>query len=163
MMLMGRPWGVEAAAYFLLAIGASSLALPFFVSPLLEGYDPVRGLLGTPLPMAIDLVVGAGYNGPSFITYQLFYSQFPADTDTEGLAVASIFLIGIAALCAAAGMLLGRQWGRRTAMGVALAELSFAASLVTVQTYMLLPTLAYSILLLVWLSSKDVKGYFAGR
>ena len=152
---MGRPFGTEAVAYFLLVFGVFSLAFPFFVSPLLERYNPARGLLDTPLPMAIDLVVGAGYNGPSFIAYQLFYSQFPADTDTEGLAVASIFLIGIAAFCAAAGLLLGHKWGRRAAMGVALAEISFAASLVTVQTYMLLPTLAYSSLLLAFLALKE--------
>ena len=102
--------------------------------------------------MIVNSVVGAGYSGPSYVIYNIFYLQFPADANSEGLSLSVEFGTGFAALAGALGILKGKAWGKNVVMAVVLLELSFCASLLALPSWTLLPTFAYSVLILLYLS-----------
>ena len=157
---MQRPLDITAIGIFFLVFFVFSVTYPVFASPVLEKYDILPQLLKTPVPIIMDSIVGAGYEGPSYIAYQIFYSKYPSDPKTERFIDAAILGIGVAGLTGAIGILRGKNWGRIIATSIVMLELFLSVALFTLQTFILLPTAAYSILILFWLSRRKVKHYF---
>lgn len=157
---MHRPLSITGIGIFFLVFFIFSLIYPLFSSYILEKYNVFPQLLNTPLPMVINSVAGSGYSAISYFEYQAFTSKYPSDDNTEGLVVVTTMVIGTAGLAGAIGILKAKNWGRLVIMTVSGIELFFSAFLISLQTFIHVPTLLYSAVLLLWLSRGSIKEYF---